>query len=228
MDSVKIISRPDAKAAAAKPGRLLLAGAAASRAANSRAKRAFDILASLMLIAFIFPALVIIAILVKLDSKGSVIFRQKRSGLKGNYFHIYKFRSMRVMEDGDEVRQARQGDSRVTRVGGVLRRTSLDELPQIFNILKGDMSFVGPRPHALQHDKVFATQIADYNRRFDARPGLTGLAQVRGLRGEIQTPEDLSRRIESDIEYIDNWTFFRDIQIFFGTVKVIFGDRNAY
>jgi len=223
METVKVISRSSAKAMTGKQSRT-----AASRAASSRAKRVFDVFASLLLIAFIFPALLIIAVLVKLDSKGPVIFRQKRTGLNGEYFHIFKFRSMRVMEDGEEVRQASQGDSRVTRVGGVLRRTSLDELPQIFNILMGDMSFVGPRPHALQHDKTFSTQIPDYYRRFDTRPGLTGLAQVRGLRGEIHTFEDLSRRIESDIEYIDNWSFYRDVQIFFGTVKVIFGDRNAY
>lgn len=199
-----------------------------SKASSSRAKRAFDITFAFLLIAFLLPALLVIALLVKLDSKGPVIFRQKRSGLNGELFQIFKFRSMTCMEDGDTVRQAQAGDMRVTRIGRILRRTSLDELPQIFNIFNGDMSFVGPRPHALSHDKVFAGQVADYDRRFEAKPGLTGLAQVRGFRGEIRETSDLTQRIEADIEYIDNWSFSKDVGIFFGTVKVVFGDRNAY
>lgn len=204
------------------------ASKAKSKASTSRLKRAFDITFALLLIAFLLPALLVIALLVKLDSKGPVIFRQKRSGLNGELFQIFKFRSMTCMEDGDTVRQAQAGDMRVTRVGRILRRTSLDELPQIFNILNGDMSFVGPRPHALSHDKVFAGQVADYDRRFEAKPGLTGLAQVRGFRGEIRETQDLTQRIEADIEYIDSWSFAKDIAIFFGTVRVVFGDRNAY
>jgi len=194
----------------------------------SPVKRAFDFCVALVLIVFILPGLLFIALLVKLDSHGPVLFKQRRTGLNGRIFYIYKFRSMTVSEDGDHVVQARVGDQRVTRVGRILRRTSLDEIPQIFNILLGDMSFVGPRPHAMAHDVEFSKMITDYARRFDARPGLTGLAQVRGYRGEICKSEDLAMRIISDIEYIENWSFWMDIVIFFSTVPVMFGHKKAY
>ena len=191
-------------------------------------KRAFDFVVALVIILLSIPGLLFIAMLIKLDSKGPVLFRQRRTGLNGRVFHIYKFRSMTVAEDGDRVVQARADDKRVTRVGRILRRTSLDEIPQILNILTGDMSFVGPRPHAMAHDAEFSKVISDYGRRFGARPGLTGLAQVRGYRGEICRSEDLALRIISDIEYIENWSFWLDMAIFFSTVPVMFGHKKAY
>lgn len=200
----------------------------ASRVAVSPIKRVFDIVIAGSAILFLLPALILIAIAVKLDSKGPVIFKQRRSGLNGRHFHIYKFRSMTVMEDGDIVSQAKATDRRVTRIGGILRRTSLDELPQFFNILKGDMSFVGPRPHALSHDKIFSEQVDNYDLRFLAKPGLTGLAQVRGFRGEIRDASDIENRVESDIEYIETWSFAQDVKIMMGTVRVVLGDENAY
>lgn len=194
----------------------------------SPAKRAFDFCVAMVIILFSLPGLLFIALLIKLDSPGPVLFKQRRTGLNGQIFYIFKFRSMTVAEDGDNVVQARVGDQRVTRVGRVLRRTSLDEIPQIFNILLGDMSFVGPRPHAMAHDAEFSKVVSDYNRRFNARPGLTGLAQVRGYRGEICKAEDLALRIVSDIEYIENWSFWMDIVIFLSTVPVMFGHKKAY
>jgi putative colanic acid biosynthesis UDP-glucose lipid carrier transferase len=194
----------------------------------SPAKRTFDFVVALILIVLSLPGLLFIALLVKLDSKGPVLFKQRRTGLNGRVFHIYKFRSMTVAEDGDAVVQARIGDKRVTRLGRILRRTSLDEIPQILNILLGDMSFVGPRPHAMAHDVEFSKMITEYDRRFGARPGLTGLAQVRGYRGEIRRAEDLAMRIISDIEYIENWSFRLDLAIFFSTIPVMFGHKNAY
>lgn len=200
----------------------------ASRVAVSPTKRLFDIAVAGFAILFLLPALALIAIAVKLDSKGPVIFKQRRSGLNGRQFHIYKFRSMSVMEDGEVVSQAKATDRRVTRVGAILRRTSLDELPQFFNILKGDMSFVGPRPHALSHDKIFSEQVDNYELRFLAKPGLTGLAQVRGFRGEIRDACDIENRVRSDIEYIETWSFVQDVKIMLGTVRVVLGDDNAY
>lgn len=191
-------------------------------------KRAFDLSMALVIILFILPGLLFIAFLIKLDSKGPVFFRQRRTGLNGQVFHILKFRSMSVAEDGERIVQAKANDNRVTRVGRILRRTSLDELPQILNILQGDMSFVGPRPHAMAHDAEFSKKVVDYNKRFGARPGLTGLAQVRGYRGEIMNADDLEKRINSDIEYIETWSFARDVQIFFATVPVMFGHKRAY
>lgn len=196
--------------------------------ASDRWKRAFDIMLSAFIIVFLMPALLAIAALVKMDSRGPVFFRQRRTGLDGRVFHIFKFRSMTVAEDGDKVVQAVANDQRVTRVGKILRRTSLDEIPQVFNIFLGDMSFVGPRPHAMAHDAEFAKIVPDYGKRFGARPGLTGLAQVRGFRGEILTGEDLENRIAADIEYIESWSFYKDVFIVLATVPVLFGHKNAY
>lgn len=200
----------------------------AKKVSQSVLKRAFDFALALMALTFLFPAFVIIAILIKLDSEGPVFFRQKRTGLNGQMFNILKFRSMTVQENGHKVVQAKANDKRVTRVGKFLRRTSLDELPQLINILKGDMSIVGPRPHALAHDIGFSELVPSYNERFHTRPGLTGLAQVRGYRGEIHTKSDVEVRIGSDVEYIKNWTFSSDIIIIARTVPLIFGDKKAY
>jgi len=198
------------------------------RVAQSTVKRVIDIVVASMTLAFFAPALLAIAILIKLDSRGPVFFRQRRTGLNGKPFYIFKFRSMTVAEDGDKVVQATQNDKRVTRVGRILRKTSIDEIPQLINIVKGDMSLVGPRPHALSHDKEFAPVVNNYNARFRARPGLTGLAQVRGHRGEIVERVDLEQRIKSDIEYIEQWSIWMDVATILKTVPCLLGHKNAY
>jgi len=198
------------------------------RVSRSPLKRAFDIIVSFSALFVLLPFFIMVAIWIKADSKGPVFFKQRRSGLNGRLFNIYKFRSMTVAENGDRVVQAKADDKRVTRVGKILRRTSLDEVPQLINILRGEMSFVGPRPHALAHDTEFAIVVPSYPRRFQTRPGLTGLAQVRGYRGEIHCREDLERRIASDIEYIETWSFTTDVLMVLKTVPLMFGDKKAY
>ncbi len=223
-EGVKFVEAPMAPSVAV----LADAGLQPRRVSLSPLKRLFDILVSLGALIFMLPFLIPVAILIKLDSPGPIFFLQRRSGLDGKLFNIYKFRSMTVAENGDRVVQAKADDKRVTRIGKVLRRTSLDEVPQLINILRGEMSFVGPRPHALAHDTEFAVAIPSYTRRFQTRPGLTGLAQVRGFRGEIRCREDLEKRIEADIEYIENWSFTTDIVMVFKTVPLMFGDKKAY
>lgn len=185
------------------------------------------VLASLILLA-ILPLLLIIAIAIKIDSPGPVFFRQARMGWSGKVFHIWKFRSMFVHQpEPGVVRQATKNDPRVTRVGAFLRKTSLDELPQIFNVLQGEMSLVGPRPHAVQHDQEYSQRINAYFARHNIKPGITGLAQVRGLRGETNEIERMQQRIEADIEYINNWSVWLDITILFRTLGALTG-KNAY
>jgi len=187
-----------------------------------------DKLLSVLILIAIFPILLIVAIAVKLDSPGPIFFRQNRAGWSGKSFKIWKFRSMYVhQEEAGKIKQAEKNDSRITRVGAFIRRTSLDELPQIFNVLSGDMSLVGPRPHAVQHDKEYSERIFDYFARHHIKPGITGLAQVRGLRGETKDIEQMIQRIESDIEYINNWSVGLDISIIFRTVFALSG-KNAY
>ncbi len=187
-----------------------------------------DVVLSCLILLAISPILLLVAIAVKLDSPGPVFFRQNRTGWSGKVFRIWKFRSMRVhQEDGGKLRQAEKNDSRVTRVGAFIRRTSLDELPQIFNVLAGNMSLVGPRPHAVQHDEEYSQRIFDYFARHNIKPGITGLAQVRGLRGETKDIDQMIQRIESDIEYINNWSVWLDISIIFRTVFAITG-KTAY
>lgn len=199
-----------------------------SRAATSRRKRAFDIaVASLALLAFL-PLLVLIGTAVWMESKGPILFRQQRTGLHGRTFRVYKFRTMTVTEDGDGVRQAVRGDSRVTPLGGLLRRLSLDELPQLLNVLKGEMSIVGPRPHALSHDVQWSRRVPGYADRFRARPGLTGEAQVLGFRGEVANDEGLIQRINADNAYIDGWSFRRDLALVARTIPLLFGDDQAF
>ena len=196
---------------------------------ESRLKRALDIVVALGAITFFAPALVVIVIAVKLDSAGPVLFMQRRNGVNREVFKIFKFRSMTTMDDGAVVQQATRGDSRITRVGGFLRRTSLDELPQLFNVLRGEMSIVGPRPHALAHDDHYSRLIPLYTRRFEAKPGMTGLAQVEGFRGETETIDKMEARIDCDVQYIDNWSIWLDIKIIFRTASVVlFGQRTAY
>jgi putative colanic acid biosynthesis UDP-glucose lipid carrier transferase len=186
-----------------------------------------DFCLATVLLVLLAPVLAAIAIAVKLDSPGPVFFRQSRLGWGGRRFKIWKFRSMYVHDDHGVVVQARKGDPRVTRVGAFLRRTSLDELPQIFNVLRGEMSLVGPRPHAVQHDLEYAQQIAHYFARHNIKPGITGLAQVRGYRGETEDIGKMMLRVQSDIEYINNWSLWADLAILVRTAGALTG-KNAY
>jgi putative colanic acid biosynthesis UDP-glucose lipid carrier transferase len=187
------------------------------------------VLAFLILI-LILPILIAIAIAVKLDSQGPVFFRQKRTGWNGKVFNIWKFRSMKTdqQEPGAKsLKQAQKNDPRITKVGAFIRKTSLDELPQLFNVLIGDMSLVGPRPHAVQHDAVYAQRITDYYARNNIKPGITGLAQIRGFRGETKDMDQMTKRIQSDIEYIHNWSIGLDLSILIRTVTAFTG-KEAY
>jgi putative colanic acid biosynthesis UDP-glucose lipid carrier transferase len=191
-------------------------------------KRAEDLLLASAALILSAPLLLAVAIAIKLDSPGPVFFRQQRMGWNGEIFRIWKFRSMVVhpLED-DVVKQAERNDPRVTRVGGFIRRTSLDELPQLFNVLMGEMSLVGPRPHAIQHDEEYSRRITDYFARRNIKPGITGLAQVRGFRGETRDLEQMIQRVESDIEYINNWSLWLDFVILLRTVSALAG-KQAY
>jgi len=187
-----------------------------------------DRLLAALILLLIAPLLLLIALAIKLDSPGPVFFRQARKGWSGKVFHIWKFRSMFVHQpEPGVVRQATRGDPRVTRVGAFLRRTSLDELPQIFNVLNGEMSLVGPRPHAVQHDEEYSKRINAYFARHNIKPGITGLAQVRGLRGETTEIERMQQRVEADIEYINNWSLWLDLTILVRTLGALTG-KNAY
>ncbi|HUB64832.1 MAG TPA: exopolysaccharide biosynthesis polyprenyl glycosylphosphotransferase [Methylocella sp.] len=180
-------------------------------------KRALDMIFAAAALVFLSPLLVTVAIAIKLDSRGPAIFRQRRTGCNGTQFVILKFRTMTVLEDGLTVTQACPGDPRVTRVGKWLRRSSIDELPQLFNVLKSDMSLVGPRPHALAHDLEYKAQIAKYDRRYQVKPGITGWAQVNGLRGETRHLEQMAERIALDLWYINHWSLTLDIYILLRT-----------
>jgi exopolysaccharide biosynthesis polyprenyl glycosylphosphotransferase len=176
-------------------------------------KRALDIMLAWAAIILLLPLLVIVAIAIKLDSSGPIIFRQRRVGFNGNQFVIFKFRTMTTLEDGQTIMQARRGDPRVTRVGRLLRRFSIDELPQLFNVLKSDMSLVGPRPHALAHDKQYMPVIAEYAFRHHIKPGLTGWAQVNRLRGETRHVDQMTERLKFDLCYINHWSLSLDVYI---------------
>ncbi|MDA9404505.1 undecaprenyl-phosphate glucose phosphotransferase [Bradyrhizobium sp. CCBAU 45389] len=190
-------------------------------------KRGLDIgLASLGLL-LLPPLLILTAVLIKLDSPGRVIFQQTRRGFNGKPFNIWKFRSMTVSEDGPEIRQASKQDARVTKVGRVLRRTSIDELPQLWNVLRGDMSLVGPRPHALAHDNFYDQTISNYAYRRYVKPGLTGWAQVNGFRGETPTIELMKKRVEYDVWYVTNWSIWLDLRIIALTV-ITLSSEAAY
>lgn len=191
-------------------------------------KRIFDILFSIFVILFFLSWLVpILSILIKLESKGSVFFKQGRPGLNEKEFYCYKFRSMKINKTTEK--EATKDDPRVTKIGKFLRRTSLDELPQFINVLKGEMSVVGPRPHLWSQNKAYADKIKKYMVRHYVKPGVTGLAQVKGYRGEIETEEDMVNRIRMDVFYIENWSFILDIKIIIQTVINIFkGDSKAY
>ncbi len=192
------------------------------------AKRALDILGAGAGLLLLSPLLALTALAIRLDSPGPALFIQTRRGFNNRPFRIYKFRTMRVMEDAGPLRQARRGDPRVTRVGRILRRFSIDELPQLLNVLKGEMSLVGPRPHALDHDDAFESRVRLYARRRRVLPGITGWAQVNGYRGETDTPEKIARRVEYDLEYIDRWSVWFDLYIIMLTLFSPRAWRNAY
>jgi undecaprenyl-phosphate galactose phosphotransferase/putative colanic acid biosynthesis UDP-glucose lipid carrier transferase len=158
------------------------------------------------------PLMLLTALAVKLDSAGPTIFRQRRIGFDGLTFFIYKFRTMSVMEDGPQIVQTRQRDPRVTKVGRLLRQSSIDELPQLLNVLKGDMSLVGPRPHAIAHDDHYGAAISSYAYRHHVKPGITGWAQVNGQRGETRQIADMAKRVELDLWYVNNWSLFLDLE----------------
>jgi putative colanic acid biosysnthesis UDP-glucose lipid carrier transferase len=191
-------------------------------------KRATDIAYGLAALVVAAPVMALIAIAVKLSSPGPILFRQRRYGLNGEEITVYKFRSMRVCEDGPVVAQATRRDPRVTPIGRILRRTSLDELPQIFNVLQGKMSVVGPRPHAVAHNELYRHLISGYMLRHKVRPGITGLAQVNGLRGETETVDKMRERVKYDLEYLSHWSPWLDIRIILKTLGVLWHDRNAY
>jgi Undecaprenyl-phosphate glucose phosphotransferase len=191
-------------------------------------KRLMDLLIALALTLMLAPLLALLALLVKASSPGPVIFRQTRTGYRGKIFKICKFRSMTVTEDGNTIVQATRNDARVTPIGAFLRRTSLDELPQLFNVVCGEMSLIGPRPHAVAHDELYAKIIENYSVRHHVMPGITGWAQVHGLRGETPTVDLMYRRIELDLWYARNVTLRLDMQIFFRTFYEVFRQRNAY
>ena len=191
-------------------------------------KRISDVVFASLIILLITPILLVIALIVKIDSKGPVIFKQRRYGLDGEEIIVYKFRSMTVLEDGGTVKQATRNDARLTRVGGFLRRTSLDELPQFFNVIQGRMSIVGPRPHAVAHNELYRGLIKGYMVRHKVRPGITGWAQVNGFRGETDSIEKMKSRIEYDLDYLRHWSLGLDLLIIFRTVLLLIKDRTAY
>jgi putative colanic acid biosynthesis UDP-glucose lipid carrier transferase len=191
-------------------------------------KRATDLVLASLGLLLLAPLMVLIAIAVKLTSAGPTLFRQRRYGLNGEEIMVYKFRSMTVCEDGPVVNQATRQDQRVTPLGRILRRTSLDELPQLFNVVEGKMSMVGPRPHAVAHNELYRKLISGYMVRHKVRPGITGLAQVNGLRGETDTVEKMRERVRLDLEYLSHWSPWLDIKIVCKTLWVIARDRNVY
>ena len=191
-------------------------------------KRGFDLICASIGLMMLIPLLAVVALAIKLDSRGPVLFRQYRTGFNGRTFSIYKFRTMTTMENGAQVRQATRFDARITRVGRLLRCTSIDELPQLLNVLAGHMSLVGPRPHAVAHDDHYSNLIADYALRQHVKPGITGWAQVNGLRGETAEVDLMRRRVEYDIWYISNWSFALDVKIIIRTCVQCLNSKSAY
>src|SRR5438132_11728114 len=195
---------------------------------NGLVKRISDYVLAGLIVVLIAPLLIAIAIGVKLSSPGPILFKQRRYGVDGRKIVVYKFRTMTVAEDGEVVRQATKNDSRVTRFGAFLRKTSLDELPQFITVLQGRMSVVGPRPHAVAHNELYRKLIRGYMIRHKVRPGITGLAQVNGYRGETETVEKMKARIDYDLAYLRSWSVLLDLQIVLKTVVVVLRKQNAY
>lgn len=191
-------------------------------------KRISDIVIASFALILLSPVLLVTAAMIKATSKGSIVFKQRRYGLDGREIVVYKFRSMKVSEDGDGVKQATRDDERLTPIGGFLRKYSIDELPQFINVLQGRMSIVGPRPHAVAHNEQYRKVIKGYMVRHKVAPGITGLAQVSGYRGETETVDKMQRRIELDLEYLRHWSLALDIRIIFRTIAIVFSDRTAY
>ena len=191
-------------------------------------KRAFDMIAAGLGLVLLAPLMFVAAVLIKLDSKGPILFTQARNGFNGGSFRILKFRSMSTLEDGAKIRQAIRNDPRVTSVGSWLRRTSLDELPQLFNVLGGSMSLVGPRPHAVAHNTEYERLVANYAFRYHMKPGISGWAQVNGLRGETPSVELMEKRVEADLWYVNNWSFWLDLRILWRTVLLWPRQPSAY
>ncbi len=191
-------------------------------------KRLFDLTLAAAALVLATPLLVLVALLIKLDSPGPIFFVQRRYGFNQQPFRIIKFRTMRTLDDGAVIQQARPDDPRLTRIGRWLRRWNIDEIPQLFNVLTGDMSLVGPRPHALSHDREYERRISMYARRHNVKPGITGWAQINGYRGETDTEEKMRKRVEYDLFYIDNWSLWLDLKIIVRTVLSRTAYQNAY
>jgi len=196
--------------------------------ANRIVKRIEDIILSCLILALIALPMLFIAFRVRMTSPGPALFRQKRYGIDGKSIEVWKFRSMKVMENGDKVTQAQRNDTRITPFGAFLRKTSLDELPQFINVLRGEMSIVGPRPHAIAHNEEYRQIISGYMLRHKVKPGITGWAQINGWRGETDTLDKMEKRIEYDLDYIRNWSLFLDLKIVFLTIFKGFINKNAY
>jgi len=196
---------------------------------NQIIKRIFDVIFSCLFLITLFPiCYIVFGLLIKMSSSGPVIFKQRRTGIYGKSFNCYKFRSMKLNEDADE-KQAEKGDPRTTKIGQFLRRSNLDEIPQFYNVLKGDMSVIGPRPHMLKHTELYSSFIDKYMVRHLIKPGITGWAQVNGYRGEIKTTDQMEGRVRYDVWYLENWSFFLDIKILIITILNMFkGEKNAY
>ena len=195
---------------------------------NSYAKQAQDIVLSIIILTIVSPVMLVISAGIKLTSKGPVLFKQRRYGISGEEITVWKFRSMTTQDNGNNIKQATKDDARITPLGSFLRRTSLDELPQFFNVLMGDMSIVGPRPHAVAHNELYRNQIRGYMLRHAVKPGITGWAQVNGWRGETEKLEEMEGRIEHDLWYIGNWSNWLDIKIICMTMFKVIKDRKAY
>lgn len=195
---------------------------------NGTLKRLSDVALSTLILTLVFPLLLVIAFAVKMSSPGPIIFKQRRYGLDGKEILVYKFRSMTVTEDGGTVQQAQKNDMRITPLGALLRRTSLDELPQFVNVLQGRMSIVGPRPHAVAHNELYRKLIKGYMVRHKVKPGITGWAQVNGYRGETETLDKMQGRIDFDLDYLRNWSLRLDIHIVLKTIRLVLKDQKAY
>ena len=200
----------------------------AERLRRSVLKRVIDIVGAMLGLVLLAPGLILVSLLVVMESPGPFLFTQRRTGFGGVPFVILKYRTMRVREDGADVTQAKRGDSRVTNIGALLRRSSVDELPQLWNVLKGEMSLVGPRPHALAHDAYYGKVIPEYVQRFRTKPGLTGLAQVEGFRGETAQDSEMADRVTKDLEYIRDWSLLLDIKIILRTILIFAFHPAAY
>ncbi|MEJ0061045.1 MAG: sugar transferase [Terricaulis sp.] len=197
-----------------------------ARPVGGAVKRITDVAIAGAALVFLAPVMLGVAIAVRLETSGPVLFRQRRGGYRGQTFLILKFRTMTVLDDGHSVAQAEDADPRVTRLGALLRKTSLDELPQLINVLKGDMSLVGPRPHAVAHDAEFGVVAPNYLKRRRARPGITGLAQISGSRGKITSTECIHERVRYDLTYMSTWSLWNDFQILFRTALLLTGHKR--